>query len=261
MATAEGVHIAYDDIGAGEPAVVLLHGLFENRTYYTAQTKHLASRHRVLSIDLRGHGESDVPDDGYSIDVIADDVISLCRQAGITHAVFCGHSFPVALRIAVRRPELVAGLVLLDGVVLLPDEVRERQAVFAQVLETEEGRDAAVGYFASRAATAVERVSADIAAAPAVYAGPLMRDIASSDGVEDLVTARCPILYVHGTAPIDLERLRALRPDAVIETIPNSGHYLMLTAPAEVNAALDRFIATLAGSGPVGRDMRSPCHG
>jgi pimeloyl-ACP methyl ester carboxylesterase len=63
MTTDQKVHIAYDDLDAGDPAVVLLHGLFGNRTYYAAQAHHLAAGHRVLNIDLRGHGESEVPDE------------------------------------------------------------------------------------------------------------------------------------------------------------------------------------------------------
>ena len=47
--------------------------MLANRSYYAAQAQHLAARHRVLSIDLRGHGSSDVPVDGhsYSLDTLA----------------------------------------------------------------------------------------------------------------------------------------------------------------------------------------------
>ena len=77
---------------------------------------------------------------------------------------------------------------------------------------------------------------------PKVYAAPLTREIAASDSAEELSALRCPLLYVHGRMPLDLDRLRALRPDATIESIPNAGHYLMLTAPEAVNAALYRFL-------------------
>jgi pimeloyl-ACP methyl ester carboxylesterase len=83
MATEQKLHIAYDDVGTGDPAVVLLHGLFENRTPYAAQVRHLAQRRRVLNIDLRGHGESDIPEEGYSLDVLADDVARVCDEAGV----------------------------------------------------------------------------------------------------------------------------------------------------------------------------------
>lgn len=245
MATAQKVRIAYDDIGAGDPAIVLLHGLFGNRTYYAAQAHHLAARHRVLNVDLRGHGESDVPEDGYSLDVFAKDVIRVCDEAGVGRAVFCGHSFPVALKVAVRRPDLAAGLVLLDGVVLLPETERKTQAGFADVLETDHWRDALLGFFGGIAAGAADRVRADIAAAPRVYAAPMMRDIAASDRAEELAAVRCPLMYVHARMPVDLDRLRALRPDAVVEAIPNVGHWPMLTVPEEVNAALDRFLEVI----------------
>jgi len=248
--TATSPHIAFDDVGGGDPAVVLLHGLFCDRTYYQAQAHHLALRYRVLNIDLRGHGTSDVPEGGYSLDALAGDVIRVCEEARVTRAVFCGHSFPVALKVAVRRPDLGAGLVLLDGAVLLPPAVREQLGALVRALDTDAGRDALLAFCGGVAAGAAERVRVDIATVPRMYAAPLLRDIASSDWAEELAAVRCPLMYVHGEMPLELDRLRALRPNVIVETIPNVGHYLMLTAPHEVNAALDRFLnlPTVAGA-------------
>lgn len=250
MTTTQNVRIAYDDVGAGDPTVVLLHGLFGNRGYYAEQVEHLAAHQRVLSIDLRAHGASNVPEEGYSLDVFADDVIRVCEQAGVRRAVFCGHSFPVALKVAVRRPEMAAGLVLLDGVVLLPERERKMQAGFANVLETDQWREAALGFFGGLAADAADRVRADITAAPRVYAAPMVRDVASSDYADDLLAVRCPMMYIHARVPLDLDRLRLIRPDAIIEAIPNVGHWPMLTAPDQLNAALDRFLAAIAAERP-----------
>ena len=242
MATNQQIRIAFDDIGASDPAVVLLHGMFSDRSYYAAQAQHLAARHRVLSIDLRGHGESDVPDQGYSLDALADDVIRVCEEAGVARAVFCGHSFPVALKAVLRRPDLAAGLVMLDGAVFVSAADRERLAGLVQILQTDQWREALLGFFGHVAAGAADRVRADIGSAPRVYAAPLLSECGSSDFATDLAAVRCPILYVHSNMPIDLDRLQSLRPDAVVETIPDAGHYLMLTAPDRVNAALDRLL-------------------
>lgn len=242
MLDEQGVHIEYDDLGQGDPTIVLLHGLFANRMYYAAQVSHLARRHRVLNIDLRGHGKSDIPEEGYSLDILADDVVRVCDEAGVTRAVFCGHSMAVALKAALRRPDLTAGVVLLDGVVLVPPEDRERQAKLAEVLQTDCWREALLAYFPSVAGPAVERVRADISAVPRFYAAPIMRDIASSDRAEELAALNCPLMYVHSQMPTDLARLRMVQPDAIIEEIPGVGHWQMLTAPDRVNGLLDRFL-------------------
>jgi pimeloyl-ACP methyl ester carboxylesterase len=83
-------------------------------------------------------------------------------------------------------------------------------------------------------------VRADIAAAPRVYAAPLLSGIMSSDYSSELTAVRCPFMYVHGQMPMNLDRLRAVRPHAILETIPNAGHYLMLTAPDEIDAVVGR---------------------
>lgn len=246
MLTEQTLHIAYDDVGNGAPAIVFLHGLSGNRTHYQAQVSHLSGRHRVLNIDLRGHGESAIPEEGYSLDILADDVVRVCEQVGLSHAVLCGHSMPVVLKVALKRPSLTAGLVLLDGVVLLPPPVRERQGQLAQALQTGGWREALLGFFPGVAGRAAERVRADISAMPRYYAEPLMRDIASSDSAAELAALSCPLMYVHSHIPADLDRLRQVYPDAIIEEIPDAGHWPMLTVPDQVNALLDRFLQVIS---------------
>ncbi len=249
MATEQKVHIAHDDVGSGDPAVVLVHGLFANRTHYAAQMQHLAQRHRVLNIDLRGHGESDIPEQGYSLSVLADDVTRVCDEAGVSSAVFCGHSMAVALKVAVRRPDLAAGVVLLDGALLRTAEAQQGLGQLVQALETDAWRDALLGFFPRVAGPAADRVRADISAAPRFYAAPLMRDILDSDSTgthaDELAAVACPLMYVHSQMPVDLDRLRELQPDAIIESIPGVGHWSMLTAPDQVNALLDRFLEVI----------------
>lgn len=245
MLPEQTLHIAYDDVGNGDPAIVLMHGMFADRTYYQAQVRHLSGRHRVLNVDLRGHGESPIPEEGYSLGILADDVVRVCEAAGVSRAVFCGHSMAVALEVALRRPDLAAGLVLLDGVVLLPPPVLEQQRGLVQALQTDGWREALLGFFPSVAGAAAERVRADISAMPRYYVAPIMRDIASSDSAEELAALRCPLLYVHSHMPADLERLRQVQPDAIIEEIPGAGHWAMLTEPDRVNTLLDRFLEVI----------------
>lgn len=105
--------------GVGEPTLVLLHGLASTRRIWDLVIPHLAGKHRVLAYDQRGHGESDKPDDGYSIDTFADDLEEVLRRHGVSRPLLVGHSFGanVALRHAVTR-RAARGLVLVDGAIV-----------------------------------------------------------------------------------------------------------------------------------------------
>src|SRR3990172_12732980 len=59
--THNGVKLAYESRGTGRPAFVFVHGWTCDRSFFAPQAKHFARRHRVVSLDLRGHGESEAP--------------------------------------------------------------------------------------------------------------------------------------------------------------------------------------------------------
>ena len=69
-----------------------------------------------------------------------------------------------------------------------------------------------------------------------------MRDVMSSAGSEQLASADCLLMYVHGVTPLELDRLRRLRPDAIVAAAAGGGHYLSLEVPHQVNPMLDRFL-------------------
>ena len=62
-----GVTLAFEDRGAGKPVFVFVHGWACDRSFFAPQAEHFARRHRVVSVDLRGHGESDKPPGPYPI--------------------------------------------------------------------------------------------------------------------------------------------------------------------------------------------------
>ena len=72
-----------------------------------------------------------------------------------------------------------------------------------------------------------------------------MRDAFSRDFSDELATAQCPLLYIHAQVPADLERLKQLRPDAMVASVVGSGHFLTLVVPEQVSAMLDRFLEIL----------------
>jgi pimeloyl-ACP methyl ester carboxylesterase len=98
-------------------AVVCIHGLTANHTCWASVADLLSPAHRLIAYDLRGRGESDKPEKGYSLAHHGQDLLGLLDHFGLEQAVLVGHSLGahIAVRFAARHPERVARLVLVDG--------------------------------------------------------------------------------------------------------------------------------------------------
>ena len=242
--------IVYESAGTGETALIFIHGAFADRSHFAPQWAHYSGHRRVVALDLRGHGESDDAVE-VAIDDFVADVIAVADAAGVRRAVLCGHSMAgvVGLKVALARPELVSGVAMVEGTVLFPEQVR--QAGLAHLvpgLAGERWFDALSGYFKGRIldprdpVELVQRVMAGARRTSAGFARTFFASLFASDYAVDLERAACPLLYIHSKTPTDLQRLRELRPTALIGQVVGSGHYPMLTVPNQVNAMLDRFL-------------------
>jgi pimeloyl-ACP methyl ester carboxylesterase len=114
----EGVQIAYETYGEGTP-LVLAHGYMATKEMWDAQIGPFMERYRVVVYDVRGHGESDVPnvdDAGYTMDTLVEDQRALMDHLGITGAYVGGLSLGgmIAMRFALRYPGMVRALLLCD---------------------------------------------------------------------------------------------------------------------------------------------------
>lgn len=110
----DGSTIAYDATGQG-PAVVLGHSLLCGRWMWDALVPRLAESHRVFNLEFRGHGESTSPN-RFTLDDLAGDWLALLDAEGVDRAALVGLSMGgmTALRVALRAPDRVGALVLMD---------------------------------------------------------------------------------------------------------------------------------------------------
>ncbi len=119
-----GGRLAYDDTGRGTGApVLLLPGMMVPRSVYQdVRPLLVAAGHRVITLDVRGFGDSSIAWDDYSPAALADDALALLDHLGIERAVLAGHSYTGAtvVKLAGRAPERVAGIALLAAFVESP---------------------------------------------------------------------------------------------------------------------------------------------
>lgn len=112
-----GVMLNYRCVGEGSD-VVLIHGLAANHAFWRLDVLlSLAKKHRVTIYDLRGHGYSEMPRQGYTSMDMAEDLHQLLTHLNITQAHLIGHSLGgvLALHYAVLHPERVSSLVIADS--------------------------------------------------------------------------------------------------------------------------------------------------
>jgi pimeloyl-ACP methyl ester carboxylesterase len=100
----------------GSRPVLLLHGMSSNARFWGRVAAKL-SRRQVLALGLRGHGQSDRPESGYTVEAMATDVAHVLWDLALDGVVVVGHSWgaAVALQLAVIEPASVSRLVLVDG--------------------------------------------------------------------------------------------------------------------------------------------------
>ena len=132
-----GIKLAFEDRSAGKPAFVFVHGTSCNRSFFAPQAEHFARRHRVVSVDLRGHGESDKPRGPYPIGAYADDIAHIIEQAGLGKVVAVGHSMGgmIVLQLAAVHPDCVAAIVMVDQPLVYSPERRAALEAMAAAIE------------------------------------------------------------------------------------------------------------------------------
>lgn len=114
FATLNGIRVRYDTHGQGDP-VLLLSGLSAPSANWLFQVKAFASRHRVVTFDNRGVGETDMPDAAsYPTSQMADDAAAVLEHLDIQRAHIVGHSMggTIAMELAIRHPRRVRSLSL-----------------------------------------------------------------------------------------------------------------------------------------------------
>jgi len=248
---ANGVQIHVEEQGEGEPAIVFLHYWGGSARTWRHVTAGLSSAYRTIATDHRGWGQSEAPPSGYALGDLADDALGVVRALGLKRYILVGHSMggKVAQLIASRRPEELAGLVLVAPApptpIALPATARE---MMAGAYVSRDSVEATIDQVLSAGPLSPadrEQVIADsLGGAPqAKKAWP------ASTSLEDItrVVGRIavPTLVISGERdqvdpPATLQtELIARLSDAVLHVLPGVGHLLPLEAPE----ALTRLIA------------------
>jgi pimeloyl-ACP methyl ester carboxylesterase len=111
------IGICFQDVGRGAPPLLLIHDLGSASSSFAPQIQRFRRRHRVVAIDLRGHGASDGARSEYSVADLADDVAWLSYELGLYAPVVVGRGLGgmIGVELAARYPELPGAVVALEA--------------------------------------------------------------------------------------------------------------------------------------------------
>lgn len=256
------VRLFFTDEGAGDPPILMVHGFSCDGHDWMWQIPHFAERHRVIVVDLRGHGRSSVPEGGYVPTQFAADIAGLLDHLDTGPVVAMGHSLGGAIvsALAVEHPDLVSAVVSVDPGYLIPDELRPLVEGMATALGEDDPVAASQQFLSASYSPATPPALKSfhmrrIAGVPGpvlvqtlggLFVGPDSMGFRDTS-VPYLQRRTCPVLACYADADraafegdlfVD-ERSRSI-------AWPGSGHWLHQERPAEFNSVVDSWLSSLA---------------
>ena len=248
------------EVAGVRPTVVFIHGLVMDNLssfYYTLANPTAAAGADVMLYDLRGHGLSERPPLGYTLEDAVDDLVGLLFSLGIdgpVHLVGNSYGGTVGLAYALAYPERVASLVLIEGHFAVQgwgEEMARTLWGIAFGMELEEARAwvAASGRKMHRMAKKADAlINQTTLVEDMLTAVPLPR--------APLAALACPVLAVYGDESDVIDRARDLAtlvPDFTLNILTGCGHSILMEVPSHLQAVLAWWLGGRQGPAPVYR--------
>jgi pimeloyl-ACP methyl ester carboxylesterase len=244
---ADGVPIHFTVEGRGEPAIVFVHCWNCDRRFWDAQMAEFGKTHRVVAIDLPGHGESGNGRKEWTVEAFGNDVKTVVDRVGAKRVVLVGSSMggPIVLEAARRLPDRVAGIVPVDSLVdfdfrMKPEQIEGAMAAMRRDYKVESTKFITENLFAPSTPPAVrDRVLRLATSARAEPSLAILRAVWAYDPLPALAEIHAPIRAINGEKyPTNLEGNRRHYRDFDAAIMKGTGHYLMIEDPKRFNALL-----------------------
>jgi non-heme chloroperoxidase len=257
--TDDGVSLSYRARGTGPRDLLFMHGWGGSGAFFDPLLDRLdLTGLRAITYDLRGHGDSDKPDSGYTLDRFADDAVAVAEAAGADRVVVVGFSMSgkFGQYLTCARPDRVVGQILVAGcpAAAIPFPAETRSDWVGRAGDRARLREIGSMFITQPVAPAVlDRWADDAVRIPAVALGQTLAMCLDTSFVDRLRGAHVPTLVVGGIH--DPIFTPAVLREGVVGPIAGArvalldcSHEIPIERPAECAALIEAF---LAGLGPV----------
>lgn len=258
-AQSEAARIYYEVHGDG-PAVLFVHGSGGHHAAWWQQTPYFARAYSVITLDLRGFGNSTREAGEYDSLTFPADIVAVLDDAGIDRAVLVGQSIgaAAALKVAVAHPQRVAGVVLAHS---LGGIDHEDLAALVRADRAEAEKLPVIDRLMSKAFQETEPEKTFLFRQMGTFNAAKMADLrnlaAGGPSLEALAQAGVPVCFLAGEddavlRPSTVRRAHDLVEGSVLEIVAGAPHSMYWEAPELFNAAVERFLTSVypAGAAP-----------
>lgn len=257
-----GIRLAVTVSGAlDKPVIVFSNSLAASYGMWDEIAERLTPHACLVRYDTRGHGRSDAPSTGYSIEALGKDVLAILDALETPRAVICGVSLGglTAMWLGIHQPKRVSGLVLANTAANFPPETmwRDRAATarssgVASFVQPSVERWVTSGYRDGHESRVAELGAMISGTSPAGYAG-CCEVLAETNVLSDLPRISCPVRVIAGrhdpsTPPARAEEIVGAIPQADLVTL-DAAHISCVEAPDAFAESVRDFLTLIKTNG------------
>jgi len=254
----DGTPISYDVYGAGEPTLVFVHGWSCDARYWRAQVPYFSQKHRVVVLDMAGHGHSGMARKRYTMEAFGEDVRAVTEATGGGKVILIGHSMGASVIVEAARlmPQRVIGLVGVDTLEnieypLTHKGLEKMMAPLKKDFKTGIRQFMSGMMLPGTDPQLRDWILADVSAQPPAIALSAMKEMltqyVTGEAAKIFEKVRVPVVTVNGDLyPVNYEanRRHMFSYDAIV--LKKADHFLMMNQPEEFNRALEKAIQMLS---------------
>ncbi len=240
-----GTRLHYYRTGGEKPALVLVHGITDDGLCWTPVVEVLADQYDVIMVDMRGHGKSEAPEDGYTYGNMVSELAGFCQALNLDKPILLGHSMGAitTLALAGMYPDLPRAILLED-----PPPFWRSEHLAAQDAES---RDGLKSWVESNKRKTSDDLLVELRAnnpgwqkaewepwinakhrySPHVTALAYPQDIKSLDFPNLLKRVACPVIFISAeqklgaaSSPEDISKLKEILPNLRVVHVDGAGH-------------------------------------
>jgi pimeloyl-ACP methyl ester carboxylesterase len=253
--SSDGVRIEYRVNGPkSDTVMIFIHEWLCNQSYWNNQVRYFGANHRVVTLDLAGHGLSGNNRAQYTLDLFADDVIAVIKKVKARRVILVGHSLgaSVAVKVTQKMPGKVIAILAVDAFQNLTqdypaDNIDKMLEPYRKDFRTSVKKHASVLFGDDPDSLLVQKVMNDWSSSDPTMAITTMIENLHFKPSEWTKTLLVPVYAINAEQfPANAAGNKKMLKNYQIITLQGVGHFPQLEDPVSFNRALSTYLAMIS---------------